>query len=136
MKILIVCTGNSCRSQMAEGWFRFFLPNVEVFSAGTKPEQVNKFAIEVMRSVGIDISEYKSNSIEEYQNFDFDFVITVCDNAKEKCPVFVSDSDIVHHSFIDPAKDKGNNQEILVVYEKVRDQLKEYIASFINKYKL
>ncbi len=136
MKILIVCTGNSCRSQMAEGWFRFFLPNVEVFSAGTKPEQVNKFAIEVMRSVGIDISEYKSNSIEEYQNFDFDFVITVCDNAKEKCPVFVSDSVIVHHSFIDPAKAKGTNQEILVVYEKVRDQLKEYIASFINKYKI
>tara|TARA_B100000287_G_C20608166_1_gene770937 strand:+ start:1196 stop:1561 length:366 start_codon:yes stop_codon:yes gene_type:complete len=121
---------------MAEGWFRFFLPNVEVFSAGTKPEQVNKFAIEVMRSVGIDISEYKSNSIEEYQNFDFDFVITVCDNAKEKCPVFVSDSVIVHHSFIDPAKAKGTNQEILVVYEKVRDQLKEYIASFINKYKI
>ena len=136
MKILIICTGNSCRSQMAEGWFRFFLPHAKVFSGGTNPEKVNKFAIAVMQSVGIDISDYKSNSIEEYFDAHFDFVITVCDNAREKCPVFLSDSVIVHHSFIDPAKAKGTNQEKLVVYEKVRDQLKEYIFSFINKYKL
>ena len=133
-KILILCTGNSCRSQMAHGWLNKFLQNqVEIYSAGTHPERVNLYAVEVMNEKGVDISHYISNHVEEYKDFYFDFVITVCDNAKEYCPVFPNAKTIMHHSFSDPAMAKGEKDKILPIYRKVRDELKEYLMSFCKK---
>ena len=134
-KILVLCTGNSCRSQMAHGWLNKFLQNqVEVYSAGTHPERVNSYAVEVMNEEGVDISHYISNNVEEYKDLYFDFVITVCDNAKESCPIFSNVKTMIHHSFFDPAMAKGENDEILSVYRKVRDELKEYLMYFCKKH--
>ena len=131
LKILVLCTGNSCRSQMAEGWIRYFLKgNVEVYSAGTHPEPVNPYSILVMREVGIDISNYISNHVDEYKDLDFDFVFTVCDNAKEICPVYPNANKQIHYSFLDPAKAIGTQEEIIETYSNVRDKIKEYFFNF------
>ena len=133
-KVLIVCTGNSCRSQMAEGWIREFAKDkVEVYSAGTHPEPVNSVAIKVMQSLCVDISQHQSNLLDEYLNLDFDYVITVCDSAKELCPTFPSASKVIHKSFPDPAKAKGTDEEVLAVYKKVRDMLKSFCKEFLQK---
>ncbi|OUV76125.1 MAG: protein tyrosine phosphatase [Flavobacteriales bacterium TMED123] len=133
-KVLIVCTGNSCRSQMAEGWIRQFAKDkVEVYSAGTHPEPVNSVAIKVMQSLCVDISQHQSNLLDEYLNLDFDYVITVCDSAKELCPTFPSASKVIHKSFPDPAKAKGTDEEVLAVYKKVRDMLKSFCKEFLQK---
>ena len=133
-KVLIVCTGNSCRSQMAEGWIREFAKDkVEVYSAGTHPEPVNAVAIKVMQSLCVDISQHQSNLIDEYLNLDFDYVITVCDSAKELCPTFTSASKVIHKSFPDPAKAKGTDEEVLAVYTMVRDMLKSFCKEFLQK---
>ena len=133
-KVLIVCTGNSCRSQMAEGWIREFAKDkVEVYSAGTHPEPVNPVAIKVMQSLCVDISQHQSNQIDEYLNLDLDYVITVCDSAKELCPTFPFASKVIHKSFPDPAKAKGTDEEVLVVYTKVRDMLKSFCKEFLQK---
>ena len=132
MKILILCTGNSCRSQMAEGLLNKYLKNFEIYSAGTKPEKVNPLAIRVMREIGIDISKNKSNSAQEYDYINFDFVFTVCNNAKEICPVYPKAKKLIHQSFLDPANATGTEIEQLEVYRKVRDELKKYFLNFFK----
>jgi len=129
-KLLVLCTGNSCRSQMAEGLLTSFLFNTKVYSAGTKPEKVNPYAIKAMAEIGIDISQNTSNHTDEYANIDFDYVFTVCDNAKEICPIFPKAKQMIHHSFTDPADATGTEQEQLKVYIEVRNQLRDYFKAF------
>ena len=131
-KILVLCTGNSCRSQIAEGYLRHFAKGTaEVYSAGIQTHGVNLLAIEIMEDDGIDISNHTSNTVDEYNHLDFDFVITVCDNAKENCPIFSSKAKQIHSNFPDPAKAKGSNEEIKTEFRKVRDSIKEYCSIFV-----
>ncbi len=134
-RILILCTGNSCRSQMAEGFLKSFDKNLEVFSAGTFPAQsVNPNAIEVMREVGIDISRHKPENVEQYLTRQFDFVITVCGNAKETCPLFIGEvKENLHIGFEDPADATGTEEEILAVFRKVRDEIKIVFFNFYQE---
>ncbi|BDQ03092.1 arsenate reductase ArsC [Ignavibacterium sp.] len=137
-RILILCTGNSCRSQMAEGFLKSFDKELEVYSAGTKPaDRVNPKAVQVMREIGIDISNGKPEDVVKYINDSFDFVITVCDNAKETCPVFIGKvGKQLHIGFEDPADATGSEEEILSVFRKVRDEIKEEFYKFyINELK-
>lgn len=135
MKILILCTGNSCRSQMAEGFLKSFDPRLEVHSAGTKPEkEVNPKAIKVMQEKGIDIGSNKTENVEKYIADSFDYVITVCDSAKETCPVFMGDvKNQLHMGFEDPAEATGTEKEQLKVYRKIRDQIEKGFNSFYKK---
>jgi len=125
MKILILCTGNSCRSQMAEGFLRSLHPEWKIFSAGTKPEkEVNPLAVKVMKEVGIDISHHQPKNIQQFIGYDFDYVITVCDNARESCPVFTGKvKHRLHIGFEDPADARGNEEERLEVYRRVRNEI-------------
>ena len=133
-KILILCTGNSCRSQMAEGFLKSFDQNLEVYSAGTKPaEKVNPFAVKAMKEIGIDISKGIAENVDKYLSQSFDYVITVCDNAKESCPIFMGN--VKHHlhiGFDDPADAVGSAEEVMPVYRRVRDEIKR---DFFNFYK-
>lgn len=130
-KILVLCTGNSCRSQIAEGYLRYFAGNkAKVFSAGIETHGVNPKAIEIMKEDGIDISHHTSNNINEYKNIDFDFVITVCDNAKERCPVFPSNAKKFHQNFPDPAKVTGTEEHIMQQFRNVREIIKKYSQEF------
>lgn len=137
MKILIICTGNTCRSQMAEGFLRSFDAKLEVYSAGTVAEvKVNPYAVKAMAEMGIDISQQKPESVEKFLNQSFDYVITVCDGAEEICPVFAGNvKSKIHIGFADPAKARGTEQEVLPVYRKVRDQIKEGFYEFYKKIK-
>jgi arsenate reductase len=131
-KILVLCTGNSCRSQIAEGYLRKFAGGkAEIYSAGIETHGVNPKAIETMKEDGIDISHQTSNNVSEYSNIDFDFIITVCDNAKEQCPVFPSSAKKFHQNFIDPAKAIGTQEEIKEQFRKVRDEIKNYCQNFV-----
>ena len=124
MRVLFLCTGNSCRSQMAEGFLRhFYGGKYEVYSAGTKPSVVNPYAVKVMAEKEIDISNQHSKSVDEYRGQSFDKVITVCDNAKESCPAFPGKAERIHWSFIDPAEATGAEDEKLKVFRDVRDQI-------------
>lgn len=126
-KVLFLCTQNSARSQMAEALLNNMYPDrYEAFSAGTHPSKVNPYAVEAMRRLGIDISNHRSKSIEEFKDHEFDYVITVCDNARENCPYFPGKM-VIHQSFPDPASKKGTDHEILAEFIKVRDQIKEWI---------
>ena len=127
-KILVLCTGNSCRSQMAHGFLEAFT-DYQIFSAGTKPEPVNKYAAEVMKELNIDISTNSSNHIDEYVDQEITLVLTVCDNAKEICPVFPVKTNFIHFSFDDPVDAKGTYEEKIVVYRKIRDQIQNYIKN-------
>ena len=132
-KILVLCTGNSCRSQIAESYLHHFAGDkAEVYSAGLETHGVNPRAIETMAEDGIDISKHTSNSMDEYRDIDFDFVITVCDNAKERCPFFPSMAKKFHHNFPDPAKAVGSEEEIKQQFREVRQQIKEYGEEFIK----
>ncbi len=134
-KILVLCTGNSCRSQMAEGYLKLFAKdNAEVYSAGIETHGVNKKAIAVMKEDGVDISKHTSNNVEEYRKIDFDFVITVCDHAREVCPFFPSDAKKFHHNFPDPAKANGDDAEVMQEFIRVRNLIKKYCRSFIADY--
>ena len=131
-KVLVLCTGNSCRSQIAEGYLRYFAEQkAEIFSAGVETHGVNPKAIETMKEDGIDISHHTSNNIDEYRNIDFDFVITVCDNAKERCPFFPTKAEKFHYNFPDPAKATGTDEEIAEEFRKVRQQIKDYCEDFV-----
>ncbi len=131
-KILVLCTGNSCRSQIAEGYLRQFAGDkAEIYSAGVETHGVNPKAIETMQEDGIDISNHTSNNIVEYRNIDFDFVITVCDNAKERCPFFPSNAKKFHYNFPDPAKATGTDTEIMQQFRSVRQMIKDYSAAFV-----
>ena len=133
-KVLVLCTGNSCRSQMAHGYLdKFKKCKAEIYSAGIETHGVNALAIKVMREDGIDISLQTSNRIEEYRDITFDFIITVCDNAKERCPLFPSQAQKFHHNFPDPIKAGGTEKEILETFRKVRDQIKEYCRLFVTE---
>ena len=133
-RILILCTGNSCRSQIAEGYIKKFAGDkAEVYSAGIETHGVNPRAIQIMKEDGIDISRHTSNSINEYRNIDFDYVITVCDNAKERCPFFPSNAKKLHHNFPDPAKATGSEEQIMQQFRQVRDMIKKYCQDFVSE---
>ncbi len=133
-KILVLCTGNSCRSQMAEAFLKSFDEGLEVYSAGTNPAaKVHPLAVEVMQEVGVDISANKTKNVEEFLEQAFDYVITVCDSAKETCPVFTGKvRHRIHLGFEDPAEAKGSKEERLKVFRKIRDEIKN---TFWNFYK-
>ena len=127
-RVLILCTGNSARSQMAEGLLRHDAGDrFTVESAGTKPGTVRPEAIAVMKEVGIDIKSHRSKHVDEFQGQDFDYVLTVCDNAKESCPVFFGKAVRLHHSFNDPAAEEGTDEKRLGAFRKVRDELRAYL---------
>jgi arsenate reductase len=131
-KILVLCTGNSCRSQIAEGYLRHFANGkADIYSAGIETHGVNPKAIATMKEDGIDISKHTSNNVNEYTTTEFDYVITVCDNAKENCPYFPAKIKMFHHNFPDPAKAKGTDQEIMLSFRSVREMIKEYAKNFI-----
>lgn len=135
MNILVLCTGNSCRSQIAHGYLKKFAGSkAEVFSAGVETHGVNPKAIETMREDGVDISGHTSNHVSEYFNVDFDYIITVCDHAKESCPYFPSQAKRLHFNFPDPAKATGTPEEIKNEFRRVRDLIKEYCKDFVGKY--
>lgn len=132
-KILVLCTGNSCRSQIAEGYLKHYAGDkAVVYSAGVETHGVNPRAIATMHADGIDISNHTSNNITEYAGIDFDFVITVCDNAKERCPFFPSNAQKFHYNFPDPAKAQGTELEIEQAFESVRNLIKQYCADFVK----
>lgn len=132
-KVLVLCTGNSCRSQLAEGYLRYFASNkAEIFSAGVETHGVNPRAIATMKEDGIDISAHTSNNMSEYAGIDFDYVITVCDNARERCPFFPSNAKKFHYNFPDPAKATGTEEEILAQFRSVRQMIKDYCAAFVK----
>ncbi|MCD6063218.1 MAG: protein tyrosine phosphatase [Flavipsychrobacter sp.] len=129
--VLVLCTGNSCRSQIAEGYLRHFAKDkATIYSAGIETHGVNPRAIATMKEDGIDISGHTSNHIDEYRNIPFDFVITVCDNAKERCPFFPSAAKKFHYNFPDPAKATGTEEDILQQFREVREMIKT-IATFL-----
>ncbi|HYK76874.1 MAG TPA: arsenate reductase ArsC [Daejeonella sp.] len=132
-KILVLCTGNSCRSQMAEAYLRHFAGNkAEIYSAGIETHGVNPRAIITMAEDHIDISKHSSNNIDEYRNIDFDFVITVCDNAKERCPFFPTKAKKFHQNFPDPAKATGTEEQITEEFRQVRQLIKAYCQEFVR----
>ncbi|HEY5463053.1 MAG TPA: arsenate reductase ArsC [Hanamia sp.] len=131
-RILVLCTGNSCRSQIAEGYLKYFSKDgAEVYSAGIEIHGVNPRTIETMKEDGIDISHHTSNNIDEYRNINFDFVITVCDNAKERCPFFPTTAKKFHQNFSDPAKATGTQDEIKEQFRQIRQQIKDYCKKFV-----
>ncbi len=130
-RVLILCTGNSARSQMAEGLLRHDAAGrFEVFSAGTKPSAIRSEAITVMRELGIDIAGQRSKAVDEFAGEHFDYVLTVCDNAKESCPIFPGKAVTVHQNFEDPAAVHGTEEERLSAFRRVRDLLRSYLKSF------
>jgi len=135
MRILVLCTGNSCRSQMAEGFLKKYLPEFEICSAGTEAAgKVNEKAIEVMNEIGIDISTHSSDSVEMYLDREWDYVITVCGGANESCPAFTGKvKNRVHVGFEDPYHATGTDDEIMNTYRTVRDQIKVAFGDFANK---
>lgn len=134
MNILILCTGNSCRSQMAHGWLKQINPSLNVYSAGTIPaKEVNPLAIEVMKASGVDISSHKPTSVEEYLEMDWDYVITVCDDAKESCPLFLGKTkNRLHYSFEDPSKAVGSQEFIWKEFQKISLEI-NHIFFFLNE---
>jgi len=134
VRVLILCTGNSARSQMAEGLLRYIGGNqVEAASAGIDPSFVRPAAIKVMSEIGIDISHHRSKSVDEFEDKAFDYVITVCDNANERCPIFPGSTRRVHWSLEDPAAVNGDEEEILSAFRKVRDELNERLTQFMKE---
>jgi arsenate reductase len=129
-RVLILCTGNSARSQMAEGLLRHDAgERFNVESAGTKPSSVRPEAIAAMKELGVDISGHRSKSVTEFDGQHFDYVITVCDSARETCPVFFSGAKRLHHDFDDPAAFNGSDEERLALFQRVRDELRAYLAA-------
>jgi arsenate reductase len=132
--ILVLCTGNSCRSQMAHGYLTAMTKGkANVYSAGVETHGVNPKAIEIMKEDGIDISAHTSNNITEYFGVDFDYVITVCDNAKERCPYFPTKAQKFHYNFPDPAKATGTEEEIMKEFRTVRELIKKYFKAFVKE---
>jgi arsenate reductase len=130
-KILFLCTGNSVRSQMAEGLMRHFRGDeFEVYSAGVEPKGVHPFAMEVMREIGIDISHQRSKHLDEYREERFDYIVTLCDHAATTCSLFPGEGKIIHRGFRDPAKVEGSEEEKKEVFRKMRDEIKEFVLSF------
>ena len=133
IKVLFLCTGNSCRSQMAEGWARALKGDViEAYSAGTKPGPLNALAVWAMREAGVDISRHQSKHIQDLAGIPFDLVVTVCDDAHGTCPVFPGATRVVHRSFDDPprlARDMKSHEEAMAVYRRVRDEIRAFVEA-------
>lgn len=133
LRVLFLCTGNSCRSQMAEGWARRLKGNViEAYSAGIETHGLNSLAVKVMAEAGVDISGHRSKHLREVMDVDFDYVVTVCDHARESCPLFPGKAKIVHRSFDDPprlARDAKTEEEALSHYRRVRDEIRGFVES-------
>ena len=130
-RVLILCTGNSARSQMGEGLLRHDRGDrFEVFSAGTHPSRVRPEAIQVMREIGVDISDQRSKSVEEFAGEQFDYVLTVCDQARESCPVYPGHGQRLHRAFPDPAAVQGSEEQRLDAFRKVRDEIRSYLQQF------
>ncbi len=135
MNVLVLCTGNSCRSQIAEGYLRHFAGNkATVYSAGVETHGVNPKAVAVMKEDGIDISGHTSNNVDEYSHIAFDYVITVCDNAKERCPFFPTQAKRLHQNFPDPAKAAGTDEQVINEFRRVRNMIKAYCKQFTEQY--
>lgn len=133
-KILVLCTGNSCRSQIAEGYLRHFASEkADVYSAGVETHGVNPKAISIMAEDGIDISKHTSNHVDEYSSIDFDYVITVCDNARERCPWFPTNAAKFHYNFPDPAKAAGTEEAVMQEFRRVREMIKVYSEKFVQE---
>ncbi|MCX2478193.1 arsenate reductase ArsC [Pedobacter sp. MC2016-15] len=131
--VLVLCTGNSCRSQLAEGFLRHFAGNnANIYSAGIEVHGLNPKAVKVMAESGIDISGHTSNHVDEYADIKFDYVITVCDNAKESCPFFPTQAQKLHYDFPDPAKATGTEEEIMNEFRRVSDMIKTYSFDFVK----
>lgn len=133
LKILFLCTGNSCRSQIAEGWARHLKGDaIEPYSAGVQPHGMNRLAVQVMNEVGVDIGEQHSKHVDELRDVPFDFVITVCDSAHESCPIFPGQTKVIHVGFDDPplaAKDAKTEAEALGHYRRIRDEIRSFVES-------
>lgn len=133
LRVLFLCTGNSCRSQMGEGWARHLKSDlIEAYSAGTKPHGLNRVAVKVMMQAGVDISAHGSKKISRLDEVTFDFVVTVCDNAQESCPVFPGDAVVIHRNFDDPprlAQTAGSEEEAMAHYIRVRDEIRDFVES-------
>lgn len=130
VKILFLCTGNACRSQIAEGWARHLKSDVvDAYSAGIRPIGVSSRAMKVMAEAGVDISTHQSQHLDEFSEIDFDYVITLCDNASENCPIFPGKAKIVHKPFEDPYFAAGSEEEIMATFRKVRDKIKSFIET-------
>ena len=132
INILVLCTGNSCRSQLAEGYLRHFYGDVAtVYSAGIETHGVNPRAIAVMAEDGIDISMHTSNHVDDYLHVPFDLVLTVCDYASEQCPFFPGAVKRIHHNFTDPAKARGTEEEVMNAFRSVRDEIKAFCKELV-----
>jgi len=130
IKVLFLCTGNSCRSQIAEGWARELKGNViDAYSAGILPIGVSSRAIRVMAEAGVDISMHKSQHIDEFLGIDFDYVVTLCDNAAENCPVFSGKAKVIHKPFDDPYFASGSEEKIMATFRKVRDNIRTFVET-------
>ena len=133
LKILFLCTGNSCRSQMAEAWTRLLKGDrFDAYSAGVQPKPIDPRAIKAMAEAGIDISEQKSKDVDVFGNMEFDYVITLCDNARESCPYFPAKTKLIHQGFADPpklAEEAKNEEEAMAPYRRVRDEIKAFVET-------
>lgn len=134
--ILVLCTGNSCRSQMAHGYLGFFAQDrANIYSAGIETHGLNKNAVAIMKEDGVDISHHTSNHVDEYLDVDFDIVLTVCDHAKENCPFIpAKNATRLHHNFSDPSKLEGSEEEIHAAFKNTREEIKEYSKNLLNTY--
>jgi len=136
IKVLFLCTGNSCRSQIAEGWARHLKENIiDAYSAGIRPIGVSSKAIKVMAEAGVDISAQQSQHLDEFSEIDFDYVITLCDNAAENCPVFPGQAKVFHKPFEDPYFASGSEEEIMETFRQVRDDIRKFIEAMPNNLK-
>jgi len=134
--ILVLCTGNSCRSQIAHGYLKLFSSGkATIYSAGIEIHGLNPNAVKTMATDGVDISQHCSNNVSEYKNIDFDIILTVCDHAKENCPFIPSKNALrLHHNFMDPSKILGTKDEIDKAFIKTRDEIKDYCSNLINRH--
>lgn len=133
LNVLVLCTGNSCRSQMAEGYLRLFAEGaLNVYSAGIETHGLNPKAVAVMKEDGVDISMHTSNHVDEYKDVSFDIILTVCDHAQENCPYIPGKAKRLHHNFPDPAKATGSESEVMDAFRKTRDQIKDYSENLIQ----
>ncbi len=133
-KVLFICTHNSARSQIAEGFLRALYGNkFDAYSAGTHPSGVNSYAIEVMKEKNIDLSDHTSKSIDQFREMEFDYVVTVCDGAKETCPVFPKGKEFLHRRFEDPSQGTGSEEEKKVLFRRVRDEINSWIIETFGR---
>ncbi|PRX57325.1 arsenate reductase ArsC [Flagellimonas meridianipacifica] len=133
--VLVLCTGNSCRSQMAHGYLNYFQDSLaNVYSAGIETHGLNPGAVSIMEEDGIDISNHTSNHVDEYEGIEWDYIITVCDHAKENCPFIPSkNAERIHHNFSDPSKVKGTREEIHEAFLKTREEIKDFMYEFVKE---